>query len=198
MIKSVEYLTGFLMSFINQCKKYITFIKLKYASNTNYKDEDVYALALCLAIVKTNHIDEDISLQALRKRALFFKNFEINALTTYFKMLENEHYSFKHSFLHNRSIELIKLKINTTFSTSIDGRKSLLTKKDLKITNKDGAQVKFNITDDGLLQLSEIIKGNEVFKRNYKFPNIDEFSDFTKNLEDNIEIDDEVIKMVFI
>lgn len=51
---------------------------------------------------------------------------------------------------------------------------------------------------DGLIRLIKTTKADSEAERNYLFKNLEEFAAFTNNLEENIEIDDSLIKMVFI
>jgi len=178
----------------------MTFIALKYASSTNYIEIEATAISLCMAIVE-NYYEDDLSLVILKKNALLSLingSGKYGAFNAYFKTLNNDYHSYKHKSIHDRLIEIIKLNINTTFSTSFQQRKCLLTKDNFIIKANEGSEVEFQLMDDGLLKLHTIKKGEIENKRNYIFQDTAEFAAFTKNLEENIDIDDKVIKMVFI
>lgn len=192
------------MSFINQCKKYMTFIKLKYASSTNYNEMDAEAATLCLAIIDNNYEDEDISLAAITNKAKAKSIWEPDNSTgrssffRYLKMLEDSYHGYKRKSVHEKLIEMIKLNINTLYKTSFQKRTCRLTKDNIIITSNDGINVEFEIMYDGLIRLIKTTKADSEAERNYLFKNLEEFAAFTNNLEENIEIDDSVIKMVFI
>lgn len=133
MINSVEDLTECSMSFLNQCKKYMTFIKLKYASSTNYNESDTEAAALCLAIINNSYEEDDISLIKLLNKSMSLglfeptKKTEHSSLVNYLKILEENYYPQGRKQAHEKLIEKIKHSHKTLFSTSFQERNCLLT-----------------------------------------------------------------------
>ncbi len=52
--------------------------------------------------------------------------------------------------------------------------------------------------DNGAIRMDKVIKGEIIQEREYSFDNVKEFIKFVDNIEEHLETDDRVLKMVLI
>lgn len=192
---------GVKMIFLNQCRKYKTFLNLKYSLNTTLDlGAEVDALGLGMALIDYNYQSENVSLEAIKNQIVEDRlsgNFETK-LNEYIELLKNTYYEGTWNSKHKKLVEIIKLNTNATFYGKIYGHKAYLTKDTYTIEVEDNLIVAFNLLDGGGLLLNEVRRNGQIKQRSYLFNDLNEFNYFVSNITENIEIDDKVLKMALI
>lgn len=189
------------MSFLNQCRKYRTFLNLKYRLNPTLDlGAEGDALGLSMALINYNYQSENVSLDAIKKQIVEdrFCGKVQSKLNEYMDLLKNTYYEGTWDSKHKKLIEIIKLNTNATFYGKIHGHKAYLTKDTYTIEIEENLSVDFNLLDDGGLLLNQVNRNGEFQQRSYVFKNLNEFNDFASNIVENIDIDDKVLKMALI
>lgn len=190
------------MSFLNQCRKYNTFIQLKYLTMPNPDLGIEYnSLSLSIGLVDYNYEFEDLKLDTIKRKLIGdrINNQNKNSkLLDYFEVLDDNIYKETQNRKHDIFVEMIKLNIKTTFHGKFNGHKVSLTKDIYTYHIEDDFFVVFILMDDGKIQLDNVSKNNKEQKRYYVFGELKEFHHFIENIRENVEIDDKVLKMALI
>lgn len=189
------------MSFLNQCRKYRTFLNLKYRLNPTLDlGAEGDALGLSMALINYNYQSENVSLEAIKKQIVEdrFCGKVQSKLNEYMDFLKNTYYEGTWDSKHKKLLEIIKLTTNATFYGKVHGYKAYLTKDTYTIEVEDNLSVEFNLLDDGHLLLNQVNRNGECQERSYVFKNLNEFNCFASNIIENIAIDDKVLEMALI
>lgn len=189
------------MDFLKQCEKFKTFCTLKHITTTGqYSGTDANAFILCKGMIEYNYQSEDLSLNAIKKQIIDDKLNGVwtSGLTDYMKMLTESYYKESWSKRHDMLIDIVKMKTLATFCGRFNNYKVSLTKDTYTIKISDDCSVFFTLMDDGSIKMDKMTKGNDIQDRNYIFDNVKEFINFLHNIEEHLETDDKVLKMVLI
>jgi hypothetical protein len=73
-----------------------------------------------------------------------------------------------------------------------------LTKDNYTIQITSDHSVLFTLMDNGAIRMDKVIKGESIQERQYSFDNVKEFIKFVDNIQEHLETDDRVLKMVLI
>lgn len=190
------------MNFLNQCRKYNTFISLKYIMIPNLDlGIEFNSLSLSMGLVDYDYEFEDFKLETIKRKLIADRIENKNRdskLLDYIEVLNDNIYKEVQNRKHDIFLEMIKLNIDTTYYGKLNNYSVNLTKDTYTIQVEADFFVLFKLMDDGKLQLNKVLKNNEEQQRFYIFSDLKEFHRFITDIKENVEIDDKVLKMALI
>jgi hypothetical protein len=190
------------MEFIDKCKKYLTYISLKYASKI-YQHEvtEIGAIKLSRGLIDLNYDFEKFDLKTIKNKLNEegqFSVIQIQKIQEYFEDLSDGYFKYKHDRMHNIILKTVELDITEILNGEYNSFKVELSKDYFKVQLPSAAWIEFNIMADGRIKLDKIVDQNEQQRRYYIFEDLTELSVYLSNAEENIDVDDTVLKMVLI
>ena len=189
------------MSFLTQCEKFRTFCTLKHVMTTGqYSGTDNNAFVLATGLIDYNYQSDDISLVAIQTQIIEdkLKGIWTSGLTEYITMLTDSYYKESWSQRHEMLVNIVKINTLATFSGKLNNYKVALTKDNYTIQITSDHSVLFTLMDNGAIRMDKVVKGESIQERQYSFDNVKEFIKFVGNIEEHLETDDRVLKMVLI
>jgi hypothetical protein len=181
------------MNILDKCRKYKTFMSLKYGLRMPQLSSEFTAIWCCNALLSYDDQFENLNFETLLEKIQ--KDNDPSSLKDYCTSLKNH---FLGEQIHKETIELIELNINTSFSTKWKNSKIELTTNKVIITTDKEDVITLILRSDGKLNMTSILSNDKEYQKNFIFESLNELDCFIKNLKEYIELDDSVLKMAII